>query len=44
MAELRMEQILAVRVRQKLEEIGKKYNSNVESTAVAWLVKLGALP
>jgi len=35
---------LAVRVRQKLEEIGKKYNSNVESTAVAWLVKLGALP
>jgi predicted oxidoreductase len=34
----------AVKVRAKLEEIGKKYNSNIESTAVAWLDKLGALP
>jgi predicted oxidoreductase len=34
----------ALRVRAKLEEIGKKYNANAESTAVAWLVRLGALP
>jgi predicted oxidoreductase len=34
----------AVKVRTKLEEIGKKYHANVESTAVAWLYKLGALP
>ena len=34
----------AVKVRSKLEEIGKKYHANVESTAVAWLYKLGALP
>jgi predicted oxidoreductase len=34
----------AVRVRTKLEEIGKKYGANEESIAVAWLVKLGALP
>jgi hypothetical protein len=34
----------AVRVRKKLLEISKKYDSNIESTAVAWLVKLGALP
>lgn len=34
----------AVKVRARLEEIGKKYGSNVESTAVAWLYKLGALP
>jgi predicted oxidoreductase len=34
----------AVKVRTKLEEIGRKYHSNVESTAVAWLYKLGALP
>ncbi|MES2646104.1 MAG: aldo/keto reductase [Bacteroidota bacterium] len=34
----------AVKVRRKLEEIGKKYHANVESTAVAWLFKLGALP
>jgi predicted oxidoreductase len=27
-----------------LGEISKKYNSNVESIAVAWLIKLGALP
>ena len=34
----------AVKVRNKLEEVGKKYNANIESTAVAWLYKLGALP
>ena len=34
----------AVKVRTKLEEIGKKYNANVEQTAVAWLAKLGTLP
>lgn len=35
---------LAILVHQKLEEIGVKYGANVESTAVAWLLKLGALP
>jgi predicted oxidoreductase len=35
---------LAVKVHYKLEEIGKKHNANVESIAVAWLIKLGALP
>jgi len=35
---------VAVRVHYKLEQIGKKYNANVESLAVAWLIKLGALP
>ncbi|HVD98304.1 MAG TPA: aldo/keto reductase [Cytophagaceae bacterium] len=34
----------AIKVRKKLEEIGKKYNANVEQTAVAWLAKLGTLP
>ncbi len=34
----------SIRVKNKLEEIGKKYNANIEQTAVAWLVKLGALP
>jgi predicted oxidoreductase len=34
----------AVRVRRKLVETGKKYNADIESIAVAWLVKLGALP
>lgn len=34
----------AVKVRSKLQEIGHKYNANIESTAVAWLYKLGALP
>jgi predicted oxidoreductase len=36
--------VKAVRVRSKLESIGRKYGVNVETTAVAWLVKLGALP
>ncbi len=34
----------AIKVRRVLTEIGKKYNANVEQTAVAWLYKLGALP
>ena len=34
----------AVRLRAKLEEIGKKYEANIEQTAVAWLMKLGTLP
>ncbi|WP_031528905.1 aldo/keto reductase [Dyadobacter crusticola] len=34
----------AVRLRAKLEEIGRKYNANIEQTAVAWLMKLGTLP
>lgn len=34
----------ALKVRKVLTEIGKKYNANVEQTAVAWLYKLGALP
>lgn len=36
--------ILALHVRKKLQEISLKYNSDIESIAVAWLVKLGALP
>jgi predicted oxidoreductase len=35
---------LAVKVRQKLEEISGKYNADIECIAVAWLIKLGALP
>jgi predicted oxidoreductase len=34
----------AIRVRKKLMEIANKYNSNIESIAVAWIIKLGALP
>jgi predicted oxidoreductase len=34
----------SVRVRTKLEEISPKYGVDIESIAVAWLVKLGALP
>jgi len=33
-----------VRVRKKLEELAPKYGADIESIAVAWLVKLGALP
>lgn len=36
--------ILAMHVRTKLEEVASRYNSDIESIAVAWLVKLGALP
>ncbi len=35
---------IAVKVRNKLEELGLKYNADIESIAVAWLIKLGALP
>ena len=35
---------LALKVREKLEEISPKYNADIESLAVAWLVKLGAIP
>jgi predicted oxidoreductase len=35
---------VAVRVRRKLTEIATKYQADIESIAVAWLVKLGALP
>ena len=31
-------------VRGKLEDLSIKYNADIESIAVAWLVKLGALP
>jgi predicted oxidoreductase len=31
-------------IRSKLTEIGKKYDANVEQTAVAWLLQLGTLP
>jgi len=34
----------SVRVRAKLQEIGEKYGINAETTAVAWLIRLGALP
>lgn len=34
----------AVRLRTKLDEVGKKYDANIEQTAVAWLMKLGTLP
>ncbi|WP_316812450.1 aldo/keto reductase family oxidoreductase [Pedobacter heparinus] len=36
--------IQAVKVREKLEQLSVKYNADIESLAVAWLVKLGALP
>jgi predicted oxidoreductase len=36
--------ILAVNVREKLQEIAHKYQVDIESMAVAWLIKLGALP
>lgn len=31
-------------IRRKLEELSSKYDANIESIAVAWIVKLGALP
>lgn len=34
----------AVTLRAKLQEIGTKYDANIEQTAVAWLMKLGTLP
>jgi predicted oxidoreductase len=35
---------VAVRVRKKLEQISPKYKADIESVAIAWLIKLGALP
>jgi predicted oxidoreductase len=34
----------AIRVRAILELLSKKYDSNTEQLAVAWIYKLGALP
>jgi predicted oxidoreductase len=34
----------AVRVRNKLRNLSSKYHADIESIAVAWLIKLGALP
>lgn len=34
----------AVKLRLALTQVGKKYEANVEQTAVAWVNKLGALP
>jgi predicted oxidoreductase len=34
----------AINIRIKLEELSKKYDADIESLAVAWLVKLGAIP
>lgn len=36
--------VQAAGVHYKLDELSKKYNANIESLAVAWLIKLGALP
>lgn len=36
--------LAAIQLRTKLEEYAKKYDANVESLAVAWIIKLGALP
>ena len=35
---------IAVRVRGKLQALSSKYNADIESIAVSWLIKLGALP
>jgi len=35
---------LAVKVRYKLQALAEKYSADIESIAVAWLIKLGALP
>jgi len=34
----------ALRVRKILEQLSSKYNSDIESLAVAWLVKINAIP
>jgi len=34
----------AVKIREKLIEIGNKYGANLEQIAVAWLIRLGTLP
>ncbi len=35
---------IAVKLRNKLHSLTPKYNKDIESIAVAWLIKLGALP
>lgn len=35
---------LPAKVRAKLDEMSEKHHSDIESIAVAWLIKLGALP
>lgn len=35
---------LAISVRESLQVVAEKYNSNIEQVAVAWIYKLGALP
>ena len=34
----------AVRVRDKLTHLADRYRSNIESVAVAWIIKTGAFP
>lgn len=38
------EDAVAAGLRKILQELGLKYNADIESIAVAWLIKLGALP
>ena len=38
------EDSVATKLRSKLSEISVKYNADIESIAVAWIFKLGALP
>ena len=35
---------LPVTVRKQLQELSKKYEADIESIAIAWILKLGALP
>jgi predicted oxidoreductase len=35
---------ISVKLRNKLQALAPKYNKDIESIAVAWLIKLGALP
>jgi predicted oxidoreductase len=35
---------ISVKLRNKLKSLSPKYNKDIESIAVAWLIKLGALP
>ena len=35
---------IPLQVRDHLEQLANKYNTHFESIAIAWLVKLGALP
>src|SRR5215216_150904 len=38
------EDFAATKLRRKLTELSNKYNADIESIAVAWIFKLGALP